>query len=267
MTERPETVVYFVPHQDDDVLTFGISRAHDLARGLDVHVVLCTDGSQCPSRLVLGDGETECVRIRQGKRRWGHPGAHVHDLTEEEFVDARDTEFLLSNLAAGVRPGNVHIDFLRAVDGSLSVEDAVGIMRRFLDRFPGAQVRTCSPISAAHQHRDHKALGVAAENLFEEGSITDLRLFVEPYLHRYFSADHPDIELREDVLDPSMADTFMASLNEYRTWNPGKKRFAAGWHSAWQVFPEDILVHTGRSYAYSSAVRSTSRAARVENDA
>ncbi len=48
-----KTVLYFSPHQDDELLSMGIGICNSVSRGMDVHIILCTDGSKCPVRTKL----------------------------------------------------------------------------------------------------------------------------------------------------------------------------------------------------------------------
>ena len=153
--------LYFSPHQDDELLTMGISIRNALhTNGLDsVHVVLCSDGLRSSARERLCDG-AKCPL---------HEQEHIYSLSTEEFIDARDREFLGSCLALGVRPQNIHFGSKRMVDGSVDVEGAESIIQRWSSKYPGATVCTVSPEVGATQHRDHRAVGAAAVSLLQRG--------------------------------------------------------------------------------------------------
>ena len=101
------TVLFFAPHQDDELLTMGAYAQRAIARGADAHVVLCSDGAKSCVREVLADGQA-CSK---------HDGIHAFELDEEAFSDARDREFLSSCQAIGFRPSRIHFAPKRAVDG------------------------------------------------------------------------------------------------------------------------------------------------------
>lgn len=54
---RQKTVLYFSPHQDDEILSMGIAICNSVRNGQNVHVVLCTDGSKCKVRIQMSDGK------------------------------------------------------------------------------------------------------------------------------------------------------------------------------------------------------------------
>ena len=96
---RQKTVLYFSPHQDDEILSMGIAICNSVRNGQNVHVVLCTDGSKCKVRIQMSDGKA-CDK---------HAGTHTYHLTEEELTETRDKEFRESCLALGVADCNIHI--------------------------------------------------------------------------------------------------------------------------------------------------------------
>ena len=99
MADVSNTIIYFAPHQDDELLSMGVDICNSLKKGKSVHVVLCTDGSGSSVKRKLNDGKS-CNK---------HPGEHIYDLSEQEFIQARDTEFVASCLALGVKRENIHI--------------------------------------------------------------------------------------------------------------------------------------------------------------
>jgi LmbE family N-acetylglucosaminyl deacetylase len=61
--------------------------------------------------------------------------------------------------------------------------------------YPNAKVKTITPYGGYSkngkdgQHPDHRALGQAAQELYNEGKIKDLRFYVEPYQLDIFNPD------------------------------------------------------------------------------
>lgn len=169
---KRKTMLYFCPHQDDELLSMGIDIRSSILKKHDVHVVLCTDGSKSIVRKTLNNGKL-CSK---------HEGSHTYNLSVEEFIRARDQEFMGSCTALGVKPANIHIPENRDIDGSLSVKNAEDIIKHFLSVYgEDAIVCTISPTNGPAQHRDHKALGKAADNLLNRGILKEVRFFVEPY--------------------------------------------------------------------------------------
>lgn len=221
-TSVPEKqdVIVFAPHQDDEVLSMGTFIRQSVDNGCRVHVALCTDGSRSWVRTELADGLTCSF----------HEGSHAYSLSEEEFVSSRDDEFFESCRALGVSPLDVCIDSGRSRDGQLDVDAAKAIISKYLAQYPNAVVCTMSPVVGPSQHADHRALGNAALELYREGSIADLRLFVEPYNVRDFQRCNPGLGL-EETASSGDASALLAACDAYSMWNPPANRYAIGYHS------------------------------------
>lgn len=220
-----QDVIVFAPHQDDEVLSMGAFIRQSVDNGCRVHVVLCTDGSRSWVRTELADGLT-CPF---------HVGSHAYSLSEEEFVSSRDDEFFESCQALGVSPLDVFIDGGRSRDGQLDVDTARAIISKHLAQYPNAVVCTTSPVVGPSQHADHRALGNAALELYREGSIADLRLFVEPYNVRDFQRCNPGFGL-EETTSSGDASALLAACDAYSMWNPPANRYAIGYHSVGKDF-------------------------------
>lgn len=263
-------VLYFVPHQDDELLTLGVALAR-AARYDAASVVLCTDGKNCETRLWLGNGES-CDDLKD---------SHVYPLEVEEYGHLRDVEFAAACRALGVREDAIHIPDDRMVDGRATVVQAKQIMTQWIERYPQAKVCTHIPIDLpggvpdmslsedqaaeylgscddpnkdaygcgvswplehvvpdgdgfqwARQHPDHAALGLAALEFLEEGAISELELFVEPYHLGQFLAKNPKAPLFVRCAAQNEADALRAAIDQYCLWDPEKKRYALGFHSA-----------------------------------
>ena len=168
------------PHQDDELLTLGISAVRAMQKGYDTYIALITDG-----------------RASNVKKRLG--------MDTEEFVAARDEEFRASCLAIGYQESNILVreGDQRVSDGQLTPQTAAEQIRYFIASLPEGYdklvLATISPHGSKTQHKDHRALGEAALSLYRSHSdraslgITRLDLFLEPYEYaklddtRYFS--------------------------------------------------------------------------------
>ena len=215
------TVLYFVPHQDDELLTFGIDIANSVKDGCDVHVIVCTDGASSNVRLRLGNREfcTQC-----GEQ-------HVFDLTREDFTATRDREFYGSCAALGVKSENIHMEDERIVDGQLTVEEAKRIMKKYIALLgEDSTVCTMYPNPPEIQHKDHMRLGMAAKELKDEGVIKHLVLMEEPYvaiIAEHKKNDEPILVYAPD----DIAQQIEKAVSEYFLWKPQEKRYAVGFHS------------------------------------
>ncbi len=225
-----QTVLYCAPHQDDELLTMGIAICASLNEGKDVHVVLCSDGSKSKVRFKLRNGQS-CEK---------HEGIHCYDLSEEEFTKARDREFQGSCEALGVKKENIHIPSKRAIDGSLSDEEAKEIIRKALQEIdPHAEVCTIYP-KGSSQHRDHTALGRAALSLYEEGTVEKVSFFLEPYCVKKTLEEKPSLKLKEYKAGFFSKKKVRKAIASYSLWDPSNGRYAVGYHSVTDDFDNYI---------------------------
>lgn len=228
---RRKTVLYFCPHQDDELLTMGIGICSDIRRKNNVHVILCTDGSQSSIRKAL----------HNGKRCSLHEGTHCYDLSTDEFVLARDREFMDSCKALGIKEANIHIPEKRDIDGSLSVENAEYLIQHYLSIFGNnALVCTIAPDNGPSQHRDHKILGTAANQLLYDGVLRDVRFFIEPYHFTQIKDNSQLIPANLTITKASarIGNKIDAAIYAYSCWDPEDHRYAIGYHSVTTVFED-----------------------------
>lgn len=235
-------VLLFSPHQDDEVLTMGAFAVQVLGQGCSVHAVLCTDGSASWVKRELSNGLTCSF----------HTGEHAYELTNNQFVQARDTEFQSSCSALGLSSASIANVLGRAQDSKLTVEKAKLIIRYYLAKYPNAVVCATSPSVGPEQNSDHRALGEAALELYEEGAISDLRLFVEPYYLSQFEQNTPGISLDcTEVENEEERASFTLAEAAYRLWHPDASRYAIGYHSVGSYF--DSLDANPASWWYSAS--------------
>lgn len=216
-----EHVFYLAPHQDDELTNFGAAICADLSAGREVFCVLCTDGGASGARGLIGDG---------GSCAW-HDGAHLNELSREEFSKARDREFIASCRALGVRDENILIPARRAADGSGDKETARAIILETLVSHPADRlgVKALMPLSGGRQNRDHTATGLAAEELFAEGRFDELTLFWEMIL----LPAPGDVRLTKITPAPDERERLLKAAEEYSLWDPDAGRYAVGLHSVY----------------------------------
>jgi LmbE family N-acetylglucosaminyl deacetylase len=194
------TVLFFSPHQDDETLTMGASISNHVNFAHDVHVILATDGISSNARLQT-------------------------PLSRTQFTKARDDEFRRACLALGVPAANIHISRFAAIDGQLTQARAVDVIMEYMEKFPGASVKTHTDKGAAiGQHPDHTNLGKAARQLLNAGVITDLRFKIEPYEINDFSSTGISWYI-ENTATP---DKVKAALNEYKRVDTAQGMYGIG---------------------------------------
>lgn len=241
MAAKSNTIIYFAPHQDDELLSMGVDICNSLDKGKDVHVVLCTDGSSSKVKNILKDGQ-KCKK---------HQGEHIYDLSVEEFIKARDDEFVSSCTALGVKKENIHIPESRGKDGAFVTADAEKTVREYLNKIDkNALVCTISSNNGDKQHRDHKALGRAVENLVKKGVIRKRKLFVEPYHYNQIkdNAYKIPVEPEKITAKDKTVTKIKNAIDSYSYWNPEEKRYAVGFHSVTNEFNDYLKDMTNRCF-------------------
>ena len=226
-----KTLIYFSPHQDDELLSMGVDICRSILKGFNVDVVLCTDGSSSMSRLKLNDH----------KKCDFHSGEHIYDLDPDAFSKARDREFISSLHSMGVTDEHIFIYKNRSKDGTLSVPEAEEIIRYYLNgRSEEAVVCTISPNNGKGQHKDHVALGKAAENLFKSKNIQELKLFIEPYEISKIKHDAYLLPAEPISITASkrIQELIINAIEEYSLWDPENERYAIGFHSVRPYFSD-----------------------------
>ena len=247
MSDKKEIVLYFSPHQDDELLTMGVDIFNTcLLPDKEVHIILCTDGSKSPARQRLNSEKVCSI----------HNQIHNYNLSEKEFIQARDCEFISSCTALGISPKNIHIYEKRAVDGSLSVEYAKEIIKHFISIY-GEDVEVCTiaPFRLwGYQHEDHYNLGLAARMLLKERKNIKRKFFIESY-NIYTGLKRKLINciysVTKDVASEEIKEKIKKVIQQsYTYWNPEEKRYAVGYHCVkwlFDDFEQDIATYSIKS--------------------
>lgn len=226
--------LYFVAHQDDELLNTGvlIVKESELYHD-DTYVILCTDGGGSGVVNVLGNGES-C---------WLHEGLHSFTLTRKDFSLARDKEFLASCRLLGVKTENIIIHKNRGLDASLTEGQAEQIILDTLKLFSAEddfRVRAVSPKFHGRQNSDHKVIGNVCEKLFGEGLFSQLILVTDSCFEGNCREIFPETSYKEIRADDNAFEKLKAAANCYGLWDPQNGRYAVGLHSVKDEFEELI---------------------------
>ena len=219
---NPKVKLFIIAHQDDELLTFGGGILESVFAGDAVYVICVTKGEASDVRRQLANGKS-CF--------W-HEGTHEWKIDASDFALSRDSELFDSCLALGVDNERVMMPPSRFADGTLVPWEAARQMRALLREYPGASLVTHTPCESESQHPDHQALGIAALIVAHELDV-NVEFFVEPYRVEQFEREHPDVECeRLEITDPAQAAMLDGARAAYSLWDPARKRFAIGYHSA-----------------------------------
>ena len=213
--------LFFVAHQDDELLTFGGPIIQSLDAGCETYVICCSRGERSVIRQ----------RLNNGKGCPWHEGSHSYKMTERSFTLSRDAEFIDSCLALGVPRRGIVFLHERFSDGKLTPWGAMAVMEQYLADYPGATLCTHSPLGGASQHRDHQALGIAAL-MVSQSQDAEVRFYVDPYYaHELGQEDTAGVMAEDYTSDAQVQVRLGAAALSYRTWDPSRSRYAIGYHS------------------------------------
>lgn len=134
----PDYAFFFTPHQDDEVLSMGAAIKAMTDVGRPVYVVLLTDGGS----------SQYCNNVNYPQWR-----------PRSACVAARDGEFTNGVQSMGAIP-IIRSD--RAIDGTLTVAYAQGVINAYHTNYPNAALRGMSQYDASP---DHANIGIALNNL------------------------------------------------------------------------------------------------------
>jgi LmbE family N-acetylglucosaminyl deacetylase len=140
--------VFFIPHQDDEILTQGAYIQQHVAAGRDVKIVLLTDGQSSGARAL--------IETQKGIA-----------LSQSAFSKARDREFLDCLGRLGIPPSSVFFEN-REDSQVLTRNIAKDIFRKYVEKFPNGSYKTMSWMDA---HTDHFAMGRALDEMNRAGEI------------------------------------------------------------------------------------------------
>jgi LmbE family N-acetylglucosaminyl deacetylase len=232
------TVIYFDPHPDDEVLTFGVPILNDLSAGKQVYLVLMSAGEHSIAREVVnGRYDRESFRPwLAGKRiydkihhRYHNPAAEGYQhFTVASFGEARIQEFIQASMALGV-PSS-HLAVYHLPNDHFTHAAVKRIMLDWIHRYPGATVKT---MSAWDVHPDHAMLGRVLDELYKEGIVKNKENYASVATRLKFIHNRwPIIGLTH----PQDQKILERAIAVYKTWDPKHGKFALGYISVPKQF-------------------------------
>lgn len=221
-------VVYILPHQDDELFMAGSIREHVLSKR-EVHVVMVTDGSKSKAFNLVNK------KLDSEKRK---------NITIENFIEARNSEFKYSMAKLGVKSKNIHIANKdigeNYKDGEMTKEKATEVINYYFNNLGDGSYKTLSagvglPYSN-YLHSDHKAIFLA---LRDYPKISDKRF----YNDKPYKGFTQKVTLKDNI-----ARSKKYALENYKVWKPFLKKYSIGGISVpksfnfWQNHKYEYLV-------------------------
>lgn len=242
-SDRP--ILYLAPHQDDEVLSFGIDIRNELSQGRKVHVILMTDGENSGARDILNgqyDHESN-YPIFAGEKiycNWHHT---YHDpilenyqsehITFQEFSSLRTSEFKRALKSLGVPENQIHIEAVPT--GIINLDNVERIVEKYLALYPSADIRSLSWFDG---HPTHSLIGQTVKSMQQTGVIKQYqaKYFLSIYTDRFYPVEKP-LETRMELMErESDLELLMNAANEYIKFDPSAGLYGIGYHSVSEQF-------------------------------
>lgn len=226
-------VVYFNPHADDEVLTFGIPILNDIQQKKRVYIVLLSPGEDSIARdVVNGHYDHESYHpYMAGKPEWCNLHKRFHNplsegykpLTQLQFGRERVNEFLRAATLLGV-PKN-HLFYYKLQNGHFGYQHVRVIMKEWASMFPNATFKT---MSKRDVHIDHAVLGEVMNQLRQKGF---LRRTVHYGSIATVMAQKVNKVKKIRLQQKKDFKRLKGAIHVYGDWNPANHAFALGFHS------------------------------------
>lgn len=195
------TVLFVIPHQDDESLSMGAAIRKHIEAGHDVHVLLLCGGVESAAQ----------------------PGSN---LSRPDFGRARDDEFMRACRMLGVPFKNVHFARVSPADGTLTVQLAYDAIKEFTEDHPNTWLKGYSHLDYGNRHRDHLNSGLACLQAFKDGLVDNLRCYIEPWLQSQFTTG---VATSTDVA--ANPEWVVKALDEYGVVDLKGKKYGIGFQS------------------------------------
>lgn len=245
--DAASTVVYFIPHADDETLSLAPDIINRIYQGYNVQMVLMSHGGASVARDII-NGQRDLESSTPTGQVYCSIHARYHNpVTEKygdgdrvdrtEFGQARVREFKDAVKAMGVPEQNIHI--YNVEDGKFRANEAQirGIYDEFLALYPQASFRTMSRWDYSD---DHKFLGEVMYQYELEGKINTNQTiyFLSIYKARFDTNTTPiPVKVYKGFFyDPGDSTKVQNAINVYKRWDPVNKWYGIGYHSVKSQF-------------------------------
>lgn len=240
LSSTNKQVVFYSPHPDDELLSFGPIASEYLSLGYELIYVLVTAGSTTVARKLIngelaspGNGTRFVYKGRRDPIISGYPL-----LTESDIGKARTTEFRSAAAEMGVHPDKVTcLDLLQ--NNQIPLSESKELMQQVISKYPNAIHWTMSTLDV---HPHHRTLGESLR------SVTDGSSVRTAYAISRIGWDQ--IESQQELQNSSIpvinhfkpeasrVQRIRNAALTYNAWNPVANSFAIGYASVPSQFEE-----------------------------
>ncbi len=234
--------IFYSPHADDSYLSMSTDILQHIDAGRDIIVVLATLGSSQYMRDALNGNVDNYEGYRHSP---AYENYHQIPLDSFDIEIIRENEFVSEvgqyRLYAAGRVNVIH--HVVGLDEGITVSQSRDIITSFENSYPGASHKVMTYLDS---HNDHKNMGVAAQQLKNEGRVSDVRYYV-----KYEDQNRTDVKAKNLMINTATAAQKVIverAGRPFKAWNPAAGSYAFGYHSVKPTF--DALLTTTRSVVH-----------------
>ena len=250
LTSPTKQAVFYSPHPDDEVLSFGPVASELLELGHELIFVLLTAGSTTVAiKLINGELSSPGNGTRftfKGKHDPNNSG--YAPLTTIDIGKARTIEFKSAAAELGVKKGNTYT-FDLLVENELPIASAKTVIQQMVTKYPDA---THWGMSTLDTHPHHRAAGEALRIISTETAVRTAYVISRPtwdQIKTQINAKNPDVPnptpFKPDI---SRMQKIRNAMLPYNAWNPVANSFAIGYASVPNQF-EDLDTFGSAQYS------------------
>jgi LmbE family N-acetylglucosaminyl deacetylase len=244
LTSPSKQAVFYSPHPDDEVLSFGPIASELYALGHELIFVLLTGGSTTVAiKLINGELSSPGNGTRfafKGMRDPNNSGYAL--LTQADVGKARTIEFKSAAAELGVKKGNA-FTFDLLVENDIPLASATTVIEQMVARYPDA---THWGMSTVDTHPHHRTAGEALRIVADKTHVRSAYVISRPTLKQIteqIKANNVDVPIPTPIKpDSSRMQKVRNAMLPYNAWNPAANSFAIGYSSVPNQFEElDVL--------------------------
>jgi hypothetical protein len=203
--------VYYVPHPDDEVLTYGVPIRNDLNAGKTVFLILFTHGE---GSAILG----KLNKMAAPKK-----------ITPEEIGRSRVREFLFSAEALGIDEKHRDVYGPNKKGYKLNLVRSVALYFESLSNDV-----THNGMSQLDTLQEHAMTGKVLNDLYKKGKIKKKNTYASVYMSRFAKKK---LKGKHVTLDNPHDNHYIdSSINTYKRWDPENGWYACGYISVSEQF-------------------------------
>ncbi|QTC40492.1 cell wall-binding repeat-containing protein [Bacillus sp. V3] len=238
-------VVYFVPHADDEVLSYSVDIRNMIREGRPTYLVLMSQGEDSSARSIQNGfyDEEYIISSKHGIKLYCHWHKRYHDPIKEKYLHGhidvntfgklREEDFFRATKALGVPEENIFSHALSKKD--FTRENIAGIINEYIGKYPNADFKTMSKFDG---HNQHALIGSTLEEVEQKNEIYPFQTsyFVSMYTDRFSSINIPLQKMNVTLKNNLDASFINKGINEYKRFEPENGLYGNGYHSVMSQF-------------------------------